>query len=144
MRVFPILRKCAKLWNSISINISIILGRFHVLTKLSYKLSLLNSHQLLFSFDQDMSHESWENSQTNSRLSTLINSCSRLTRTWELRKLSYKLSLVNSHQLLLSFDQDMRVEKTRTDSRVTNVFKDFSRYIHILFIYKIWYNFGII
>ena len=27
------------------------------------------------------------------------NSCSRLTRTWELRKLSYKLSLVNSHQL---------------------------------------------
>ena len=43
--------------------------------KLSYKLSLVNSHQLL------------------------CNSCSRLTRTWELRKLLYKLSLVNSHQL---------------------------------------------
>ena len=82
-------------------------------------------------------HESWENSHTNSRLSTLINSCSRLTRTWKLRKLSYKLSLVNSHQLLFSltrtwelrkfsyklslfnshqllfsFDQDMRIEKT--------------------------------
>jgi hypothetical protein len=28
------------------------------------------------------------------------NSCSRLTRAWELRKLSCKLSLINSHQLL--------------------------------------------
>ena len=49
-------------------------------------------------------HESWENFHTNSRLSTLINSqynsFSRLTRTWELRNLSYKLSLINSpHQL---------------------------------------------
>ena len=58
MRVFPILRKCVKLLNSFSINVSIIVGGFHVLTKLSYKLSLVNSHQLLFSFDQDMSHES--------------------------------------------------------------------------------------
>ena len=43
--------------------------------KLSYKLSLINSRQLS------------------------CNSCSRLTRTRELRKLSYKLSLGNSHQL---------------------------------------------
>ena len=53
-------------------------------SQLSYKLSLLNSHQLLFWFDQDMRFE----------------------------KLSYKLSLLNSHQLLFSFDQDMGVEKT--------------------------------
>ena len=44
------------------------------------------------------------------------NSCSRLTRTWQLR-LSYKLSLVNSHhltlvQLLFSLDHDMRVKET--------------------------------
>ena len=84
------------------------------LRKLSYKLSLLNSHQLS------------------------SNSCSRLTGPWELRKLSCKLSLLNSHatlvlvwpgheswensdansrfstlmQLLFSFDQGMRVEKT--------------------------------
>ena len=40
------------------------------------------------------------------------NSCSRLTRIQELRKLSYKLSLVNSDTtLILMLDQDMRVEK---------------------------------
>jgi hypothetical protein len=50
-----------------------------------------------------LGHESWENSHANSRFSTLINfscnSCSRLTGAWELRKLSCKLSLLNSHQL---------------------------------------------
>jgi hypothetical protein len=70
-------------------------------------------------------HESWENSHANSRSSTLMqllfsfdwgirvektlmqtlasqlscNFCSRLTGAWELRKLSCKLSPVNSHQL---------------------------------------------
>jgi hypothetical protein len=44
-------------------------------SQISCKLSLLNSHQLS------------------------CNSCSRLTRTRELRKLSCKLSLLNSHQL---------------------------------------------
>ena len=40
------------------------------------------------------------------------NSCSRLTRIQEQRKLSYKLSLVNSDTtLILMLDQDMRVEK---------------------------------
>ena len=72
-------------------------------------------------------HENWENSHTNSRLLTLMqllfsfdqhmriektliqtlacwlscNFCSRLTRTRELRKLSYNLSLVNSHATLV-------------------------------------------
>ena len=65
--------------------------------KLSYKLSLGNSHLTL-------GHESWPKHliQTLSLVNShqlSCNSCSRLTRTWELRKLSYKLSLVNSHQL---------------------------------------------
>ena len=132
------------------------------LRKLSYKLLLLNSHATLVLVWQG--HASWENSHVNSCLSTLMqllfsfdrdmrvektliqtlayqlscNSCSRLTGTWELRKLSYKLLLINSHatlvlvwpghaswenshtnscfstlmQLLFSFDRDMRVEKT--------------------------------
>jgi hypothetical protein len=53
--------------------------------------------QLLFLFGSG--HESWENFHANSRLPTLINSCSPLTGAWELRKLSCKLSLLNSHQL---------------------------------------------
>ena len=65
---------------------------------LTYKLSLVNSHQLS------------------------CNSCFRLTRTWELRKLSYKISLLMQlsstlMQLLFSFDQDMRVEKTAYKTR---------------------------
>ena len=80
--------------------------------------TLINSHATLVLVWPG--HESWENSHWNSRFSTLVqlscNSCSRLTRTWELRKLSLKLSLLNSHatlmQLLFLFDQDMRVEKT--------------------------------
>jgi hypothetical protein len=44
-------------------------------------------------------HESWKNSHTPTLASQLsCNSCSRLTRAWELRKLSCKLSLLNSHQ----------------------------------------------
>ena len=48
-------------------------------------------------------YESWWNSHANSRLSTLMhcNSCSRLTRTRELMKLSCKLSLVNCHATLV-------------------------------------------
>ena len=131
------------------------------LRKLSYKLLLINSHATLVLVWPG--HASWENSHTNSCLSTLMqllfsfdrdmrvektliqtlasqlscNSCSRLTGTCELRKLSCKLSLLNSHatllvwpghaswenshvnsclstlmQLLFSFDRDMRVEKT--------------------------------
>ena len=49
----------------------------HKLRKFSYQLSLVNPHQLS------------------------CNSCSRFTRTWELRKLLHKLSLVNfSHSRL--------------------------------------------
>ena len=132
------------------------------LRKLSCKLLLINSHATLVLVWPG--HASWENSHTNSCLSTLMqllfsfdrdmrvektlvqtlayqlscNSCSRLTGTCELRKLSYKLLLINSHatlvlvwpghaswensransclstlmQLLFSFDRDMRVEKT--------------------------------
>ena len=138
------------------------LTRTWELRKLSYKLSLVNTHATLALVWPG--HESWENSHTNSRFSTLMqllflfdqnmrvkktliqtlasqhscNSCSCLTRTWELRKPSYKLSLLNSHatlalvwpgheswvnshtnsrlstlmQLLFLFDQNMRVEKT--------------------------------
>ena len=97
-------KKCSQLWpasrltfllhyggkGSRLVNFCFSFNKKKVLKKLSYKLSLVNSHQL-----------SW-------------NSCSRLTRTSELRKLSYKLSLVNSHQLssLFTFDQDMKIEKT--------------------------------
>ncbi len=69
--------------------------------------------QLLFSFDRDTRAEkkltcklSFANShQLSCKLSLVnsdqlsCNSCSRLTRTRELRKLSCKLLLVNSHQL---------------------------------------------
>lgn len=47
---------------------------------------------------------------------SLFSTCSRLARTKKLRKVSYPISLVNSHvtlmQYLFSFDQDMRVDKT--------------------------------
>ena len=131
--------------------------------KLSYKRSLVNSHhatlmQLLLLSNQDirveitlidshklslvnfqqLSCKSCSRLTQNARVETLINSCSRLTRTrklrklwyklslvnsyatrltrtWELRKLSIKLSLVNSHKLSCNscfLDQDIRVEKT--------------------------------
>ncbi len=57
-------------------------------------------------------HESWENSRANSRFSTLVYSLPRLTGAWELRELSCKLSLLNSHLLSSSFDRRMRVERT--------------------------------
>jgi hypothetical protein len=62
------------------------------LRKLSCKLSLLNSHATLVlvlscKFSLLNSHQ------------LSCNSCSRLTGTWELRKLSCKFSLLNSHQL---------------------------------------------
>ena len=53
--------------------------------------------QLLFSFDQDVRVEKILIQTIACQPS--CNSCSRLTRTWELRKLSHKLSLVNSYQL---------------------------------------------
>ena len=53
--------------------------------------------QLLFSFDWDTRVEKTLMQTLACQLS--CNSCSRLTGTRELRKLSCKLSLVNSHQL---------------------------------------------
>jgi hypothetical protein len=54
--------------------------------------------QLLFSFDQGMMRVEKTLMQTlASQLS--CNSCSHLTGPWELRELSCKLSLLNSHQL---------------------------------------------
>ena len=90
----------------------------------------------LFLFDQDMRVDETLMHALACQLS--CNSCSRLTRTWELMKLSCKLSLVNCHatlvlvwpgyeswwnshansrlstlmQLLFSFDHDMRVHET--------------------------------
>jgi hypothetical protein len=69
------------------------------LRKLSCKLSLLNSHlmQLLLSCDRGIRVEKTLMQTLASQLS--CDSCSRLTGAWELRKLSCKLSLLNSHQL---------------------------------------------
>ena len=60
---------------------------------------LLCTLMQLFFFHLTSRTQGSTNSLTNSRLSTLINSCSRLTRTCEFTKLRYKLSLFNSHQL---------------------------------------------
>ena len=74
------------------------------LRKLSYKLLLVNSHQLSCNSCSRLTR-TWELRKFSYKLSLVnshqlsCNSCSRLIRTWELRKLSYKLSLVNSHQL---------------------------------------------
>ena len=68
--------------------------------------------QVLFSFDQKRIVE--EISHTNSLANShqlSCNSCSR-PRYECLRNLSYKLHLSTFMQLLFSFDQDMRVEKT--------------------------------
>ena len=91
--------------------------------------------QLLFSFNQNTRVKKTL-IQTLHACQLSSKSCSRLTRTWELRKLLYKFLLVNSHatpglvwtfswnislnicntssimQILFSFDQDRRVEKT--------------------------------
>ena len=55
--------------------------------------------QLLSSFDQDIRVEKTLIQTLACQLS--CNFCRRLTRTSELRKLSYKLSLVNSHVTLV-------------------------------------------
>ena len=70
------------------------------LMKLSCKLSLVNSHAtLVLAFDQDMRVDETLLQTLACQLS--CNSCSRLTKTWELMKLSCKLSLVNSHATLV-------------------------------------------
>jgi hypothetical protein len=100
------------------------------------KLSCQTLMQLLFSFDQAMKVEKTLTQTLACQLS--CNSCSRLIKQWKLRKLSCKLSLVNFHatlvlvwssneswenshvnsrlltlvQLLFSFDQAIKVEKT--------------------------------
>jgi hypothetical protein len=94
--------KSRKLWCKFSLSSSYLyscsrLTRTWELRKLSCKLSLLSSHATFVLVWPG--HESRENSDVNSRFPTLMDSCSRLTRTWELRKLSCKLSLFNSHQL---------------------------------------------
>ncbi len=70
----------------------------------------VNSHLLSSSFDRHMRVE--KNSRANSRFSTLIYSHPRLTGAWELKELSRKLSLLNSHLLSSSFDWRMRVQRT--------------------------------
>jgi hypothetical protein len=61
--------------------------------------------QLLFSFDRDMRVEKTHMQTLASKLSSTLvvscNSCSRLTGAWKLRKLSCKLSLLNSHVTLV-------------------------------------------
>ena len=80
------------------------LTRTRELRKLSYKLSLVNCHQLScnscsrLNRTRELRKLSYKLSLVNCHQLS-CNSCSRLTRTRELRKLSYKLSLVNCHQL---------------------------------------------
>jgi hypothetical protein len=93
------------------------------LRKLSCKLSLLNSHQLLFSFDRNMRVE-------KTLMQTLAcqhscNSCSRLTGTCKLRKFSCKLSLADSHQLSLS------LTRTFPQSVYTDVIPRFKRRLFV-------------
>jgi hypothetical protein len=61
--------------------------------------TLINSMQLLSSSDRGTRVEKPLMQTLASQLS--CNSCSRLTGAWELRKLSYKLSLLNSHATLV-------------------------------------------
>ncbi len=65
-------------------------------------------------------HESWENSCANSHFSTLIYSHPRLTGAWELRELSCKLSLLNSHQL--SYNLVWPAHETWENSRANSRF----------------------
>jgi hypothetical protein len=87
--------------------------------KLSLLSTLINSHATLVLFWPG--HESWENSHTDTRFSTLINSrvtldsCSLLTGAQKLRTLMQTLASQLSStlmQLLFSFDRGTRVEKT--------------------------------
>jgi hypothetical protein len=66
--------------------------------------------QLLFSFDRGRRVEKTPMQTLASQLS--CNSCSRLTGAGELRKLSCKLSLLNSHATLVLVWRGTRVEKT--------------------------------
>ena len=75
------------------------LTRTWELMKLSCKLSLVNSHATLVLFDQGTRVD--ETLMQTLARQLPCNSCSRLTRTWELIKLSCKLWLANSHATLV-------------------------------------------
>jgi hypothetical protein len=94
------------------------------LRKLSCKLSLLNSHATLVLVWPG--HESWENYHANSRFSSLINSLmqswSCLTGAQELRKLSCKLSLLNSHQLSCKLGLVWPGPESWENSRANSIF----------------------
>ena len=72
--------------------------------KLSYKLSLLNSHATLVLVL--LGHENWENSHTNSRLLTLINSHATLVLVWPGHESWETLIQTLTCQLSSSFDRD--------------------------------------
>jgi hypothetical protein len=104
-------------------------------------------------------HESWENSHANSRFSTLMqplfsfdqgmrvektlmqtlasasqlscNSCSRLARAWELRKLWCKLSLLNSHAtLVLIWPGHESWENSHANSRSSTLWHQLTHVLH--------------
>ena len=102
--------------------------------------------QLLFSFDRGTRVEKTLMQTLASQLS--CNSCSRLTGARELRKLSCKLSLLDSYQLscektlmqtlasqlsstlmqlLFSFDRGRRVEKTLMQTLASQLLSSFDR-----------------
>ena len=89
--------------NSLSkmlINSSATLALVRVEKTLIYTNSrFLTLMQLLFSFDKNMKVEKTLIRTLASHLS--YNSCSRLIRTWKLRKLSHKLWLLSSHTTLV-------------------------------------------
>ena len=84
--------------------------------KLSYKLSLVNSHGTLVLFWPG--HESWWNySHANPRLQVNSHAVMQLLFSfdqdiWQLMKLSCKLSLVNSHATLVLIRQGRKVDET--------------------------------
>jgi hypothetical protein len=130
------------------------------LRKLSFKLSLLNSHATLVLVWPG--HENWENSHANSHFSTLMqplfsfargmriektliqtlasqlscNSCSRLTWAWHLRQLSCKLSPLNSHAtLVLVWPGHENWENSHANPRfstLTNVWAGLTIIIYLL------------
>ena len=99
------------------------LTRAWELRKLSYKLSLLNSHATLVRVWPG--HQSWENSHTNSRFSTLrqllfaFDQDIRVEKTLR-QTLACQLSSTLM-QLFFSFEQDMRIEKTLTQTFVSHL-----------------------
>jgi hypothetical protein len=95
------------------------------LRKLSYKLSLLNSHAtLVFVW---LGHEGWENSQTNSRFSTLMHATLVLVwlgyEGWENSHANSRFStLINSHAtLVLVWPQYESWENSRANSRFSTL-----------------------